>query len=343
MLMRFEKPALTPEQQLDRLMSRGLRVRNLDRALRLLEVTSYFRLIPYMRPFQDETPDGRHFREDTGLDRIYSLYQFDSQLRQLTMAAVERVEVAVRAAISNHMAASHGTHWYLDRERFGQNYDHYELIRSLQSQLERERRKFQRERENIEESQADPETKNRRIDHRKRDNYIRFYAATYSDPGLPPAWAMAEELSLGGISHLYSGLARDRDRKQIARCFQLPQRVLGSWLHTLTFIRNICAHHARLWNRELSVPPRWDRNLRAPDGGTDPHPPRRYFTVAAILTYLCRHVSPDSRWQESLSTLMNDYREVPREPMGFPQDWRARLREYGALDREPRRNEDRES
>ncbi|MFP4209588.1 MAG: Abi family protein, partial [Wenzhouxiangella sp.] len=164
----------------------------------------------------------------------------------------------------------------------------------------------------------------------------RLIARGLSEPELPPAWAMAEELSLGGISHLYSGLARDRDRKQIARCFQLPQLVLGSWLHTLTFIRNICAHHGRLWNRELSVPPRWDRSLREPDAETGPHPPRRFFTVAAMLTYLCRQVSPDSRWQDRLAALMTTHPGVPREPMGFPGTWHTRLQEYGALAREAR-------
>jgi len=326
--MRFSKPALAPQEQLDRLIENGLRVRDGNRALRLLEVTSYFRLIPYMRPFQRMTAEGRRFQYGVGLDQIYSLYQFDSSLRQLAMAALERVEVAVRAAISNHMAPTYGTHWYLARERFNDRYKHDGLLNSLHTQLEKERRKFSRERRQIENSSASPERQARHIDHRKRDNYVRFYAETYTDPPLPPSWAMAEELSLGGISHLYSGLARDRDRKKIARCFQVPQRVLGSWLHTLTFIRNICAHHARLWNRELAVPPRWDRSLPEPDGNSGPHPPRRFITIAAILVYLSWKVSPDTGWLENLEALMEEYPEIPRDPMGFSEDWPARLREY---------------
>ncbi|MDZ7788911.1 MAG: Abi family protein [Xanthomonadales bacterium] len=326
--MHFRKPALTPQQQLDHLIARGLQVRDVDRALRLLEVTSYFRLIPYMRPFQDSISDGRRFRSGTGLDQIYSLYQFDSQLRQLAMAAVERVEVAVRAAISNHMAPIYGTHWYLERKRFNDRYRHEKLINNLHTQIEKEREKFSRERRQIENSRASPRRQAQLIDSRKRDNYVRFYAETYTEPALPPSWAMAEELSLGGISHLYSGLARDWDRKQIAHYFQVPQRVLGSWLHTLTFIRNICAHHARLWNRELAVPPRWDRSLPEPDGSPGPHPPRRFMTVAAMLVYLSWQVSPDTRWLESLIALINEYPDIPREPMGFPQDWQTRLRAY---------------
>jgi len=75
MLMRFEKPALTPEQQLDRLMSRGLRARNLDRALRLLEVIYCFRLIPYIGPFQYETPYRRDVGEDPALEQFHAMHR----------------------------------------------------------------------------------------------------------------------------------------------------------------------------------------------------------------------------------------------------------------------------
>ncbi|MBU1188728.1 MAG: Abi family protein [Gammaproteobacteria bacterium] len=84
-VMRFSKPALTPQQQLNRLINRGLEIHNRERALRLLEVTSFFRLIPYMRPFQQLDAAGKCFRPGVGLKQIYTLYQFDSRLRQHTM------------------------------------------------------------------------------------------------------------------------------------------------------------------------------------------------------------------------------------------------------------------
>jgi len=281
-----------------------------------------------MRPFQRGTAEGRRFKDGAGLDQIYSLYQFDSSLRQIAMAALERVEVAVRAAISNHMGPTYGTHWYLERERFNDHYQHDGLLNNLHTQLEKERRKFSRERRQIENSSASPERQARQIDHRKHDNYIRFYAETYTDPPLPPSWAMTEELSLGGISHLYRGLAHDRDRKQIAHYFDLPQSVLGSWLHTLTFVRNICAHHARLWNRELAVPPRWPGNLPKPDGDNRTQPPRRYITIAAMLCYLCKQIAPDSGWLAKLVDLTEEYPSIPRERMGFMPDWQDQLLLY---------------
>ncbi len=327
-MTRFRKVPLTPQQQLDRLRERGLIVRNPVRALRLLEVISYFRLIPYMRPFQVHGDDGRLFKEGVRLNQVLALYEFDSQLRQCVMVGIERIEVAARAAIDNHMAPAYGSHWYMDRRCFNDRYDQHRLLDDFTTQLDRERDKFSRECERIESSQAPTEIKQERIDSRKRDNYPRFYAETYTDPPLPPSWAMVEEQSLGGISHLFMGLAHDKDRKAIARRFNIHAPVLGSWLHTLTFIRNICAHHARLWNRELAIPPRWDRKLDFPDGAGPNRVPRRIYTIIAILVYSTAQVSPNTGWLDSLNELLESNPDIPRNPMGFPEGWREQLQNY---------------
>lgn len=333
-MTRFRKAPLTPQQQLDHLRERGLDVRDPARALRLLEVTSYFRLIPYMRPFQVHGDTGRVFEEGARLNQIVAFYEFDSRLRQLVMVGIERIEVAARAAIDNHMAPAHGAHWYMDSSCFKDWYDQHRLLADLTAQLDREREKFRRERQRIESSQAPEDVKQERIEGRKRDNYPRFYAETYTDPPLPPSWAMVEEQSLGGISHLFVGLARDKDRKAIARRFNIHGPVLGSWLHTLTFIRNICAHHARLWNRELAIPPRWDRNLDFPDGAGPNRVPRRLYTVIAMLVYLTAQVSPNTGWLDSLNELLESNPDIPRNPMGFPEGWRVQLRNYQQLHQE---------
>lgn len=96
----FDKPALSVEQQLELLKQRGLHITNDDRAMRFLEVVTLFRLSPYMRPFQE--PDPEHtFKPGSTLKAIVDIYRFDGSLRRIIMDAIERVEVAVRATISN--------------------------------------------------------------------------------------------------------------------------------------------------------------------------------------------------------------------------------------------------
>lgn len=321
----FDKPALTVPEQVSLLKERGLSIQDDARAAALLEVVSLFRLSPYMRPFQ-QNPEHR-FRRGTTLADIVTLYRFDRELRNLVMDAVERAEVAVRACISNVMAARHhDPHWYLKRGHFKDGYDHERLLAGLRDKMDEERRHFAREKERIERSGASDSLKRQRIERRKRDNYFRFYGQTYHSPDLPPSWAMLEALSLGELSRLYQGIARDADRKQIARRFHLPQEVLGSWLHTLTFVRNCCAHHARLWNRELAIPPKLPRNerwrWRAGRIPGQPHPERRIFVVLLMLVHLMRHISPDSRWQARLEALLKDHPSVFLTGMGFMERWR---------------------
>lgn len=320
----FDKPALTVAQQLQLLKERGLTVQDDERASRFLEVVSLFRLSPYMRPFQHAGNPDHRFHPGASLRQIVTIYRFDTDLRSLVMKAIERVEVATRACISNHMAPEYGAHWYLDQNNFKRQYDHARLITELTTKRDEEVRHFQRERSHIQQGRADEATQARRIEHRKRDNYLRFYALTYSQPELPPSWAMLEELSLGALSRIYGGIARDVDRKQIAHRFNLPQEVLGSWLHTLTFIRNICAHHARLWNRELAVRPQLPQqaNWQLPRAAAQqPHPDKRLFVVLLMLAYMMGQISPDSHWKQQMVALLAEHPAINMTDMGFVANW----------------------
>lgn len=321
----FSKPSLTPAQQLALLKERGLTVNDPERAQRLLEVNTLFRLSPYMRPFQDSHDAEHRFWPGSCLADVFSIYRFDGELRQLMMVAIERIEVAIRACISNIMAPEYGSHWHLNAGAFNSRYDHARLLRGLEQTLRDERKKFAKESARINQSRAPESVKQQRMENRKRDNYARYYALTYTEPEMLPSWAAMEELSLGGTSHLYQCIARDKDRKRIARRFALPQNVLQSWLHTLTFVRNICAHHARLWNRELGIPPSWPKNLEAPSSGSGQDVPRRIFTIVMILAYMTQRISPDTRWPSRIRALFEEYSHLPSEVMGAGPDWQRRL------------------
>ncbi|WP_458131136.1 Abi family protein [Pseudomonas sp. R3-41] len=64
--------------------------------MRFLEVVTLFRLSPYMRPFQEPGPE-HTFKPGSTLKAIVDIYRFDGSLRRITMDAIERVEVAIRA------------------------------------------------------------------------------------------------------------------------------------------------------------------------------------------------------------------------------------------------------
>jgi abortive infection bacteriophage resistance protein len=57
------------------------------------------------------------------------------------------------------------------------------------------------------------------------------------------------------LSRICTGLKKRADVNDIASYFALPPQTFCSWLHTMNYIRNICAHHARLWNRDMNIVP----------------------------------------------------------------------------------------
>jgi abortive infection bacteriophage resistance protein len=109
-------------------------------------------------------------------------------------------------------------------------------------------------------------------------------------------------------------------RQEVSGRFGVGGGVLESWLRTLNGVRNVCAHHRRLWNRELDCRPeipwkdsRWHKPVEVS--------PSRVFGALTILKYLLDEIAPQSGWPTRLQGLLNEYPEIPRLPMGYPDGW----------------------
>lgn len=320
----FNKPAITVIEQIALLKTRGLSIHDEKRAACFLQAVSFFRLTPYMRPWQIPGESVHRFRPGIRFRQITNLYEFDRRLRLLVMDAIERTEVAIRAAVSNHMGPAHGTHWYLQPSLFKTSYNHARLLQTIENVQHKAQDDFRREIERIERrTDTDSAHKAALKQRRAQESYARHYALTYDTPALMPGWAMQEELTFGDLSHLYSGLARDSDRKAIAKQLHLPAPLLASWLHTLTIVRNICAHHARLWNRELGIRPEHPKQLHFswPKYLDRNAPLTRIAIVLAILHHLMQQTSPNTQWHQRLRELFNEFSTIPRQAMGLPNDW----------------------
>lgn len=209
----FSKPAIDIPAQLALLKQRGLTILDEGKAHCFLEAVSFFRLTPYMRPFQILEDAEHGFRPGTRLQALTRLYDFDRRLRLLVIDAIERIEVAARAAISNHMGPHFGAHWYLESRFFQRDYRHQALLDSIHSKQDKARQDHMRECRRIDASQATEARKAQLKSLRTKESYARHYALTYNTPDLMPAWAAMEEITLGELSHLFKGLARDADKR----------------------------------------------------------------------------------------------------------------------------------
>lgn len=307
--LRYDKPPMEIDALVNRLAERGLEIPDADRAARYLRHIGYHRLSPYAIPFQQGRPD-HHFREGTAFDDVLDLYVFDRALRLLIMDALERVEVAVRAALTDHMTTTYDDpHWYTDPSHFTDIGRHAQFLTMVRKTCEERLG-------GLPDSGKDP------LVHRSA---LEHYVTTYGSPELPPCWLMVEALTIGQLSATYRNLKQRSDRTSVARCLGLTAPVLESWMQTYVRVRNICAHHGRLWNVGLGVYPAIPTSpmiswLSEPDALPE-RSTKRLYPVLVSLQSVLDAVSPHSSWARRLYDLLSSRPPVNLRGMGMPVGW----------------------
>jgi len=295
----FTKPPLTVEQQIAHLRRCGMIVEDEVRAAYWLTHVSYYRLSAYWLAYEyaKGTP-GPRFVSGTTFESITALYDFDRNLRRMVMRGSEHVEVALRGSWAYSLAHAHGPHGYLSSNLYSDT-----------AELRRNTAKLSK---NVRDSS---------------ETYIKHYRETYSQPRLPPVWMVAEMMSFGQLSRWYSNLADRALRNRIAEPLGLPQTVLVPLVRNITDVRNICAHHGRLWNRGFRHPPRLahkPEDLRATLDLAAAQAPARLYNSLTMVAHIIRTVAPDSGWAQDLRTLALSQPTDDLASMGFPEDWQDR-------------------
>lgn len=289
-IIRFDKPSLTTDQQIDLLVGRGLNISDLQQTKKYIDFIGYYRLSGYGFPFQeDQDIAGDHkFKPDTSFEQILNLYTFDRKLRLIVMDAIERIEVAVRSTISNIASVQYSPHWFLQSELFRNDY--------CDSFLTQVKKDICYDKPN------------------RQENFIKHYYANYQEPDFPPSWMIMEVLTFGTISILYSNLTAELQKK-VASSFGTKSKILRSWLHSLSCLRNLCAHHSRIWNRKFTIKPLIPNKIRTPVNTSS------LFAQVIVLTELLSKISSDTHWKDSLKNLFDEYPEIDCGLMGFPKSW----------------------
>ena len=303
----YKKVPLTFEDQLALLKSRKLNVPNEQKAISYLQQISYYRLSAYFLPYQAVKDN---FNAGVTFEQIIDTYSFDRELRLLVFDCIERIEVAIRTQIIYSMALYYkDSHWQDNQSLFitpyynkiGQLIDPYIGLQTIISKAKTART---------------PEV------------FIKHYITNYSSPSNPPSWMCLELLTVGELSNIYRGLKNNTDKKRIADFFDVHQTVFTSWLHTLTYVRNLCAHHSRLWNRDLAIEP--DKLLKPVGSWISPpfQNNKRTFYFICILKYLLLRVNPGNSLKDKLEVLFNKYPNIPIQFMGIPSDGNGKMLQW---------------
>lgn len=302
--------------QIALLEKRGLKIENKERAIKYLTTVGYYRLTGYMYHLQSE--DGSHnFKADVSFSDIIDTYQFDKKLRYLLAEYIERIEVAMRTLLTNSHAIAYGFFWYTDS---GFYKPFVPLDREVKEQLEAERKKIPRKHIDMH-----AYITNCILDSftTATEAFITTFKTNYTSERFPPCNMAMEILSLGKLAKLYEALKSSNEKQCIARTFNLSDVILESWLIFITNVRNICAHHARLWNRRLTadrfiIPSKKSNRF---NGDLPDNFNRTVYGTLSVMIRLLEGINPENGLLNKFKILIDEYPKINLTYMGFPQGW----------------------
>ena len=326
--MQYCKQHLSFEEQAERLIRRGLAA-NKQMLIERLKAVGYYRFTAYLHPYRLRNSDGSladNYQKGSSLEKVWDTYLFDRRLRLLLLDAIERIEVAFRCSIAYYHTEGTSPFSYACPSYFPK-WDHYE--RTL---------------EKVRVPTAQSEAKGIAPSNLAGIEFVEHFARKYGDSHkYLPLWMAVSVLDFGDITHFYEHSSKDI-RKKIAEEWGIDSKSLQSWLTSIRFLRNDCAHHARIWNKTFIRSPKFGRarthewnyvfdessgKWRIPSRGDSR--PTVISTVSQLspLIFIClflvRKVAPTSSWPERLREFLSNSQKngINLSKMGLPAHWES--------------------
>lgn len=305
------KPWKSIDEQLEILRSRGLQIDDGERAKRYLRRLGYYRLSGYWYPFRQfrKADDGQtdeqrrdDFIEGSCFGDLIKLYVFDKRLRLLALDALERIEMALRVDVA-HLLGERDACAHENPNCFHGNFGkrinsdgktaHQKWLEKYQQQVYRAR----------------------------HTPFVTHHLQKY---GSLPVWVAIEIWDFGMLSTLYAGM-KYQDKQVLADKYGVPDgNVMAKYLRSLNFIRNVSAHHTRLWNVNVV-----DRSpLPQGECWRQLNNARPFFYFCLMQIFL-RVICPTSTWGERLAKLIDEdfpvvgCGAIKIGEFGLTDDWRS--------------------
>ena len=239
------------------------------------------------------TPKEQHiYKKGATFDKVMMLYRFDKKLRLLLFNEIEKIEVAVRSAVVKHGCEVTGdTFWMTNPRNFSNPVKFNKTLHLIDDEL-----------------------------NHSKEEFITHFKDTYSDP-YPPAWMLSEILPLGVITNIYSNIKNKKIKKRISQSFNLQIAPFESWMTIVTLTRNLCCHHARIWNKQNTLRPMMP-NIIVGEWINLPTDTLRIYFDMCIIKYFLDIISPGNDMLSKMQSLFAEYPEVDLRALGFPSgDW----------------------
>ena len=279
---------MTIDEQVENLKSIGLIVDDEEYAKKILNDISYFRLVKAYS--LNLKPKNGCYDKQTTFKEIVDLYLFNANFRQIIFPEIEKVEINVRCRVANFFAEQYGVLGYLQAENFADENYHAQFLKDI----------------------------NEEIGRNSKAPFVRNFRENYEGGNLP-IYALVEVFSLGTLSKFYKNML-NKDKKAIAKTFGVGYTYFESWLESISYVRNICAHYGRIYNAKLSKTPILYKEYTQVGIGNN-----RIYGVLLCLKHLLKN---DVHWNlfvDKIELLFDKYQYVKISTMGFPENWRELL------------------
>lgn len=279
---------MTIDEQVENLKNIGLIVDDEEYVKKILNDISYFRLIKAYS-LNLKSKNGCYNKQTT-FKEIVDLYLFNSNFRQLIFPEIEKVEINVRCRLANFYAEQYGVLGYLQAENFSNENYHAQFLEDIKEEVRRN----------------------------SKAPFVRNFKENYEGGNLP-IYALVEVFSFGTLSKFYKNML-NKDKKAIAKTFGVGYTYFESWLESISYVRNICAHYGRIYNAKLSKTPILYKEYTQVGIGNN-----RIYGVLLCLKYLLKD---DDHWNlfvDKIELLFDKYPCVQISTMGFPENWKVLL------------------
>ncbi|WP_373214249.1 Abi family protein [Ruminococcus sp. 5_1_39BFAA] len=286
--LKRHQPPMTINEQIENLKSIGLIVEDEEYAKRILNDISYFRLIKAYS-LNLKSRNGL-YNEKITFEQIVELYLFNANFRQILLPEIEKIEVNLRCRIGNYFAGKYGVTGYLEKENFANQEYHELFLKDIEEEIQRN----------------------------AKAPFVRNFRENYEGGNLP-VYALMEVFSFGTLSKFYKNMLNP-DKKAVAAKFGVGYTYLESWLESISYVRNICAHYGRLYNTKLSKTPMLYKEYTKAGIVNN-----RIYGVLLCMKHLLKE---DMHWNlfvDTLEALLEKYETVDIATMGFPKNWKELL------------------
>ena len=219
----FLKKSLDIKSQIERLKSRGLIIDNEELFSDFLKHNQYYRLEGYWYAFYDSNIPEHRFKKNTKLSNVLKLYEFDSLLRSKVFKEIEVIEISLRSIIAYNVAENIGVFPY-EKLNYKNDADKDEALNRF-----------------------------KKLFNGSKEDFINAYKNKYNED-IPPIWMLVEIMTFGDLINFYEKFLTKSQGKTISKVYGINSvDLFVSWMKRLNIIRNICAHHGRLWNKNITT------------------------------------------------------------------------------------------